>query len=99
MAQYTVFDLTLPNGQQSSCGYPDDYVAEYELKKGKLVHVFPGDGSFKIEFGVAPSFEPGVTCRIMSLSPATIASPQWNNVPRDVWLVHLAFTDVTSMYH
>ncbi|MBI5457821.1 hypothetical protein HY971_03820 [Candidatus Kaiserbacteria bacterium] len=99
MAQYTVFDLTLPNGRQSARGYPDDYVTEYGLEKGKLVRVFPSGNSFQIEFGVTPSFESGVMCRIMSMGPATIKSPLWNNAPRDVLLVHLAFTEVTSMYH
>ncbi|HEY4521499.1 MAG TPA: hypothetical protein VJL57_03830 [Candidatus Paceibacterota bacterium] len=99
MERYTVFDFTLPNGKPSSLGYSSDYVAEYDLKEGGLVRVFPDNISFKIEFGVAPSFEGSVMCRIMSMRPAIIKSPLWNNVPCDAWLVHLASTEVTSMRH
>ena len=99
MAQYSIFDLTLPNGKRSSMGYPTDCVEEYDLKQGELVRVFPGEDSFKVALDIVPIFETGIMYRIMSMNTQVMRAPLWNNVPREVWFLYLASTDLTSQYH
>ena len=99
MAQYSIFDLTLPNGKRSSIGYPVDCVDEYDLKQGELVRVFPSEDSFKVALDIVPIFETGIMCRIMSMNTQVMRAPLWNNVPREVRFLYLASTDVTTQYH
>jgi len=99
MAQYTIFNLTLPDGQPLAVGFPRDFVSEHDLAKGELVRIVPGGGSFKVSFDILPYFEDVVTCRIVSMNKQVVCEPIWNNVPREVWFLYLASTDVAGSLH
>ena len=99
MADCTVFELTLPNGKQQAVGFPRDFVDENDLKVGESVRILPRDGSFTVTFDIVPLFESLVECRIMSMNKQVVCAPMWNNVPKEVWFLYLASSDVTCRYH